>query len=349
MCDSGTKICIGNVAATCAADGLSFALNPCGGPCQDGQCIAQECFHPGHNRCEGNAVKKCNDTGTASSTKECKDGQQCAAGQCNEIPCSPGEVVCGWRELATCNAAGDGWEKTSCASDEICTAGACTAQICAPGEITCVDLGHQELCNADGTGGSKTSCGSGKACYAGFGCQSCLCGNQECDPNAPPDTTDPDAISQSETADTTIEPDTKPVVELEPLDEAEAVIDGQKIEFSSYQTAYYMSDESDLRIIMDAGLQKIEISLKGLEEFDVGQWTDAQGGDVQVSIMYNDGSPLPEGAQWKYVTNQYDVELLKFQAPGGRVKGTFSGTFTPDGGTTNIPFTDGYFDIKRDN
>jgi len=241
--------------------------------------------------------------------------------------------------MATCNTAGDGWENTSCGDDEICTNGACVAQTCTPDSLNCVDEGNQALCNADGTASLKSGCGYGKACYENYGCQPKLCSLNPSNP--PTDVAEPDVTAPPE--------DTKPTVELEPLDKAEAVVDGEKIEFKSYQTAYYMSDDSDLRIIMDAGLQKIEISLKGLEEFDVGRWTDAQGGDVQVSIMYNDGSPLPEGAQWKYVTNEYDVELLKFQAPGGRIKGTFMGTFTPDGGNTNIPFTDGYFDIKRDN
>ena len=45
----------------------------------------------------------------------------------------------------------------------------------------------------------------------------------------------------------------------------------------------------------------------------------------------------------------YEVELIKFQAKGGRVKGTFSGTFTENNGVTTIPFTNGVFDVKRHN
>jgi hypothetical protein len=40
--------------------------------------------------------------------------------------------------------------------------------------------------------------------------------------------------------------------------------------------------------------------------------------------------------------------LEDFQAKGGRVKGTFSGTITNDGGATTVPLDAGEFDIERE-
>ena len=340
LCDTGAKSCIGNTAATCNSDGLSHSLSECGsdGLCVNGDCQARKCFFPGHARCEGDDVKKCNDTGTASSISSCGDGEICAAGQCHSSTCTPGEIVCGWRELARCNATGDGWDnEEACASNEICVDGACTAETCSPETVICKDEATQFACGLDGSSTKASSYGHNKSCYEGYGCQPKLCSLHNPTPDvAPPDEGPPPPPE-----------DTKPPVELEPLDETEMVLDGEKIVFTSNQSAHYIETENDLRILMDKGLRKIEISLKPLEEFDVGHWTDQQAGDVNVTIYYHDGSPLPAGAQFKFVSVNYDVELLKFQAKGGRVKGTFSGSFTGDGGATTIPFTDGYFDVQR--
>jgi hypothetical protein len=289
-------------------------------------------------------LRRCTDSGGLVE-EPCGEGSTCAAGACRNAGCVEGEKQCGYRAVATCNASGT-WDEEKCAGEEICIANACSAQTCSPGAMECKDEVTAQVCRTDGTGWIEAGCAAGQSCLTAYGvCQAALC-SPPTDPGADAATGEGDA-SGDVSEDTSAPEDTAPSVELEPLDTGEVVIDGEKIVFTSNKSATYVESDSDLRISMDKGQMKIEISLSPLEEFDVGQWSSASPGDVNVMVLYHDGSQLTGNAQFRYVSVDYEFELLKFQAKGGRIKGTFSGTFTDDGGLTTVPFTNGVFDVKR--
>lgn len=350
LCQSGEVKCIGNAVATCGADQLSWSLNQCGATLRcatDGTCAARECTFPGQSKCKDyKTVNSCNELGTVLKATPCEGGTTCAAGTCLPAGCTEGETRCGWRAVAKCNASGT-WSEVACDPDQICQDGACVAQACLPETTSCKDDMTALTCRLDASGYDETGCGESQQCYDAYGsCEVLLL-------NPPTDTPDAGStdtgVDAGETGEEDAPPpvDTGPKAELEPLDLAELVVDGEKIVFSSNKSATYVEKDSDLRITMDKGLVKIEISLKPVEEFDVGLFSSATASDIEVVIFFHDGSELTGGAQYRYVSVDYEVELIKFQAKGGRVKGTFSGTFTDDGGLTTIPFTNGQFDVKR--
>ena len=347
LCTAGSVRCVGNATAKCAADGLSFAVSSCGpaylclgaGVCKESKC------DPGASTCKDKSVaKQCNADGTAAAEVKCEATQSCTAGSCRPQKCTAGDKVCGWRTAATCQADGT-WTETKCAQDEICAEGACAKQACAPGAVSCKDKATARTCAANAAAWVDAPCPVGQECYADYG----VCLPTLTHPPADDASTLTDATGDDTAAEDTPPPppDKGPPQELEPVDQAVCTINGQKIVFTSNKSANYVDKDKDLRVTMDKGLIKIEMSFAPIEEFDVGHWTSAEAGDVNVNILYHDGSELPPGAQFKYQSNTYDVELLKFQAAGGRVSGNFSGTFTGDGGDSSIPFENCSFDVKR--
>ena len=348
ICDAGQAKCIGNAIATCNTDGLSYSLSECGSDyCAAGKCETRDCPVVGSSTCKDtDTVNTCKAPGFFEETG-CGDGE-CVAGTCQPVPCTDGEKVCGAGSVATCDG-GTKWTETSCANAEMCQDGACVPRACTAGERKCDDDSTLATCKNDGTGWESTGCESGTLCNATYGsCEAELCEGSVVvgpDATAEPETS-PDAGPEVE-EDTGPPPvDNGPPAELEPLDKAECTIDGQKYVFTSNKSATYVETDKDLRITMDKGLVKVEISIKPIEEFDFGQFKSSEASEISVQVLYNDGSDIG-GAQWKYQSVEYDVNLEEFQTKGGRVKGTFSGAFTPDGGVSTIPFTNGVFDVKR--
>jgi hypothetical protein len=205
-------------------------------------------------------------------------------------------------------------------------------------------------CNAEGTAYVETECADDEACVEATGtCEKTLCsppaGTDGTDGTDTPDAGSTDGADGTEGATTT--EDTYEPPPLEPLDTAIVNVNGEKIVFSSNKGANYVVADQDLRITMDKGQTKIEISISPIEEFDVGVFASTEASDVNVTIFYHDGSPLSGMAQFRFQSVDYFLDLESFQAKGGRVKGTFSGTFTEDGGASTIPFEGGTFDVKR--
>src|SRR5262249_32741671 len=106
---------------------------------------------------------------------------------------------------------------------------------------------------------------------------------------------DADAVAE----DAPVPEDKGPLPELEPLDKAVCTIDGNKIVFTSNKSANYVVKDKDLRITMDKGALKIEISVSPLDDLDVGHWTSKEAGDVNVAIFYDDGTAVGS-AKFKY-------------------------------------------------
>ncbi|MFT7624766.1 MAG: hypothetical protein ACI9WU_003956 [Myxococcota bacterium] len=347
LCTAGESRCIGNASALCGETGLSWVVNQCGATsyCDAGDCKERVCPFPGQNKCKDhNTVSKCNALGTALSEEECVPGTLCVSGACLAAVCTEGATSCGWRSAANCVAGT--WEETECTAGQVCADGACVAQTCAPESVGCLNDTVAQACNVEGSAWADTTCAANEQCYDFYGV--CLPKLATEPPEPGTDVVEADADEGDVSEDIPAPPeDTGPVAELEPLDKAEVVINGDKVVFSSHKSGSYVETDSDLRITMDKGQQKIEISISPIEEFDVGQFSSQNASDINIQIWYHDGSPLVGQAQFRYVSVDYEVELLKFQSPEGRVKGTFSGTFTDDGGATTIPFTTGEFDVKR--
>ena len=356
ICSPGESLCLGNVAATCSDDGKQWQTTACGTEqgCKAGVCEARDarCYGASSQSfcVEGNvrALIKCAENGTSVTSTNCD--LSCAGGACREAPCEPNTTVCGYRSIATCQENGVSWTHTNCGPTEICVAGECTEQICEPQSRGCKDEATVMNCNAEGSGYNETTCADDEACVASTG----TCEKTLCSPPAGTDGTDgtdaPDAggTDGSDGADdVATEEDTYEPPELEPLDTAFVNVNGVKLDFTSNKGANYVVADQDLRITMDKGQTKIEISIAPIEEFDVGVFASTEASDVNVRIFYHDGSPLSGMAQFRYQSVDYYLDLESFQSKGGRVKGTFEGTFTEDGGATTIPFEGGTFDVKR--
>ncbi len=355
-CAPGETRCIGNAMAQCNDDGTGWSLNDCGATarcagegtrCDDRQCV------PGAASCaDFQTVSRCGESGTAQTQETCGPGTVCAAGACRAVPCTPGDVACGWRAAALCGEDGN-WDVTACEAGQTCVDGQCVAERCTPGARACASETAAQVCRLDGSGWDEEPCGEGERCYEAYAaCLPALC----TEPTAPPDASggeadagEGDAAGDAADGEETPGPGDEgpPPAELEPLDRAEAVIDGEKVVFTSHASASYNMGEKDLRISMDEGPIKIEISVKPIEEFDVGSFSSDVPSDVNVIIFYDDGTAGRVGGAFAYQSVDYTLDLIKFQAPGGRVVGEFSATVTKDGGVTTLPITEGYFDVGR--
>jgi hypothetical protein len=305
-----------------------------------GSCDSVDCAIEGQSNCLDNKTVNVCQKNNSFQSSPCLDGSSCSAGACRESPCEAGATVCGWKAVATCNEAGVIWEGSSCEPDQVCTGGACVPEMCQPGTWSCLDETTKGVCNQDGSDVIETLCKSNEECVEAYG---------ECVPKLrlPPDLTDVVDSPDIEEEDEGPPPvDKGPPAELEPLDLAACTIDGVEVKFVSNLSATYVEKDKDLRVSMDKGQLKIEITMAPLDEYDIGHWTSAEAGDIQVHILYNDGSDIG-GAQWKYQSVEYDLELSKFESKGGRVKGVFTGALTPDGGKSTIPLTDCFFDVVR--
>lgn len=350
LCAASETRCIGNATAKCAEGGLHWSVNDCGATAycaNDGaSCEERQCPYVGQSKCKDyKTVSTCNELGSAISEKDCDLGTLCYAGACLEASCTDGDTVCGWRAVAVCE--GGAWSETTCEAGEACIDGECAPQACLPQSTACKD-GDDAValqCDFAGTAYTQSKCSETEKCYDTYGV--CLPKLKE----DPPPIDEPDAggadIEEDIVEDTAPPVDKGPPAELEPLDKAEVVVNGEKIVFTSHKNASYVETDSDLRITMDKGKQKVEISIKPIEEFDVGQFSSASASDTSVIVWYHDGSDLVGQAQFRYVSVDYELLLEKFQSKDGRVKGTFSGTLTDDGGATTIPFENGVFDVKR--
>ena len=302
ICTPDETTCLGNVAATTAPeDGKQWLTTDCGAEqgCVDGACESRDARCIGASSqsfcVEGNvrALIKCAENGTSATSTNCE--LSCAGGACREAPCEPGTTVCGFRSIATCQENGVSWTHTNCGADEICQAGECVAQTCVPQARGCKDEATTKNCNAEGSGYVETECEADEACIESTG----TCEKNLCSPPASTDGADgtdspdasggdgDDATDGSDTSEDTYEPP-----ELEPLDKAFVNVNGEKIDFTSNKGANYVVSDKDLRITMDKGQTKIEISISPIEEFDVGVFASTEASDVNVRIFYHDGSPL---------------------------------------------------------
>jgi hypothetical protein len=358
ICEAGQKACLGHGVASCASDGKSYNFVACGENevCTDGACKPYGCTYRGQTKCsDTKTLLSCDESGVETSTTCKPELETCKASACRALPCKPDQVVCGFRELATCEPDGSNWKLTPCAATEICQAGKCVPQACEPGKRRCKDAATLTDCKFDGTGEVDTVCPANQTCDApSLTCLPSVCAAPSTDGSDTSGGTDGtggpgDVVTADDAGPEDVGP--PPDIGLKVPETGVATIDGEKITFKSGMQAFYLPNEQEgpmLKVVMNAGQKKIEISFQPIEEFASGAFKDTVAGDTNVKLFYHDGSPLVGNAQFRYQSVNYDVDLKSFQAVGERVKGTFSGTLTEDGGKTTIPLENGEFDVERE-
>jgi hypothetical protein len=117
----------------------------------------------------------------------------------------------------------------------------------------------------------------------------------------------------------------------------------------SFANATYNPIDKMLQITGDEGLNKLEIQVSPVEEFQTGSFT-AVGAEAEKStILMNDGTTDQRRVQWKFQATDYVINITTFDDKGGRVKGTFSGEMGNLVEKGKLMYViDGSFDIKRD-
>jgi hypothetical protein len=146
-CTAGEKLCDGEVATTCRADGsgpkesgvdCAETKQTCyQGACQDNECT------PGTKVCQSGDVYLCAKNGTDTSLlADCQAGTVCDGNKtaCTAKVCDVGAAGCDGMRAVKCNAFGSGWEPggTDCAADgSVCVAGACKKKTCTPSGTFC--------------------------------------------------------------------------------------------------------------------------------------------------------------------------------------------------------------------
>ena len=361
-------VCAGNSVRSCSQDGLHYDYEPCyPRSCRDGSCVASSCTTPGERSCEPampNKVTICLDSMAQVTAQSCNTGSSCLRGACVTESCTAGETQCGWKSVLTCNATGDGFDAADCEAGQYCDE---ATQACADSNAFCVANPLGNLCQDLNTSARcdihnalvNEACGLNEVCVDGF-CQATVCG---IDYTAQPEediVVDIVDVVEDIADDIDTGPEL-PDLDLPPLQKpAKAWItvsggpfEGEKIEFTSAKQGLYIVDDADLQITMVKSPYQVEVHFVGIMEKMVGNYNSEEPGDIQVAILFNDGTQDPTAVQWKYASISYDATLQQFEDVGGRVIGTFSGTLEeqvaegaePTGVTIEI--TDGYFDVPR--
>ena len=221
-----------------------------------------------------------------------------------------------------------------------------------------------KACAADGSGwDDPVLCAGGQACHNGL-CTDKLCAIEQPEPDVTGgDTSDAAADAGPDTAADTLTPLDVPgdeAAELPPLevpDSGSVIMDGNKVDFTLSLAGKYVANEQRVIVSMNelVGVKmfQLEVHVTPVDEFTVGAWTGADPSEVACEIRLNDGTGTPgEGPDsWKYAaSDDYEVALDQFDAVGGRLKGTFSGTLkAKDGVSPDVVLTGGTFDVKRKN
>jgi hypothetical protein len=131
-CTDGELACFtGSTTKICVAGEWKFKDS-----CTEGQfCYAGKCAEPitctpGELLgCSGYAQEDiCADTGKAKVATKCKGIQQCVAGKCQDVVCTPGISTCDGNGFKTCKDDGQGYtEVQSCKTGATCLGGQCVS------------------------------------------------------------------------------------------------------------------------------------------------------------------------------------------------------------------------------
>ncbi|MGE0326059.1 MAG: hypothetical protein AB7S68_27270 [Polyangiaceae bacterium] len=172
VCDTVVGACVGCQRPTDC---------PSGRFCQDERCEPQVCT-PSESKCEGNAVRHCDGTGSGwVDPIACGDGQTCVEdvghAYCEVQRCVPGEVTCDLERVVKCRGDGLALEvaEDCVANAQACSAGECTPVTCTPGETFCLGSEYRS-CRSDGSSSDLIqTCTSDQHCNDKAGCVLNVC------------------------------------------------------------------------------------------------------------------------------------------------------------------------------
>jgi hypothetical protein len=178
VCEVGQARCQGSMLQNCEADGSGWTpVERCASAalCVDAPGEPSRCREPVCRPgvvCDGDVLQRCNaDLTGYERIDTCFSAAHCdpAAGACQPVACSPGELSCNGSVLQRCNGSPTGHDAlVSCATPEICgallsvscqdelgpcdvSAVTCPSPVCAPGQLRCQGA-RLESCNVGQTG-----------------------------------------------------------------------------------------------------------------------------------------------------------------------------------------------------
>ncbi len=139
---------------------------------------------PNERTCQDNAVKTCNDDGSAylALLEPCETDQTCVLGSCEDHECAPGTDFCSGKTVRTCADNGlSSTERKICSASQYCetTTAECKDGVCAPDQPAC-NGNTATSCNATGSGYTA----GGTVCKANETCDAGACKPHVCTPNA---------------------------------------------------------------------------------------------------------------------------------------------------------------------
>lgn len=356
--------CVDGALLKCHTGLADLTIEACpSGACNGNQCAIPQCPGvEGSTRCApGSETNYLTCSAGNEVQLSCPSNTRCADGVCVETSCTVGEKKCGFNALLVCDD-GTSWKVLDCENGQVCNddggdAG-CADPVCPPGERGC--LGDSvTVCQPNGAAYSTNDCGSGKTCRDGH-CIRSICGQLPDTPDAG-SSTDQTAINDGGNSipdQLTIIDVPRNIPELKPLSKASVKINGESIVFTSGKDARWVTlggegssnpDAQALQVVMSKGGRKIEILIIGVQENQVGQWTDADVAEVQAEIRWSDGFVENDRASsgcstvgWTSCSQVYSVEISSFEPLGGRVTGIFEAELY-DG----TQLTEGSFDVER--
>lgn len=132
-CTDGDHACFSEtVAKVCVGTEWQFSKKcPDGQLCKDGFCATPiDCTPNAVLGCAGPAIETvCSSDGKATIDKKCPGKQQCAAGKCQEVACTPKIPECtGTNSYHTCKEDGSGYaDSVDCKSGAYCFGGKCVS------------------------------------------------------------------------------------------------------------------------------------------------------------------------------------------------------------------------------
>ena len=365
FCAVGVIECVGNYLAECVDEGKAWKLTFCGESksCVGGanpSCKAAICVGgKGARTCSGAKVMQCEADGVeeAYTAKICNGEESCQAGQCLPNDCDKGDKRCGWGAVLECD--GGGWKATKCGAQQFCDTGklACTDRVCTPTAVQCIDKDTAATCAISGDGWNEKSCAAGELCYDGV-CHREVKGAEpsggldaSADAGGEPDS----AVTQQDVGAPVFTDIGKKDIQFDEENTLSVILsetasppgDAVAIEFE-IMGASYLNNDTMLQITGDVDLNKIEIQIAPIEEFQTGSFTALGAEADKATIVMNDGSALPGDLQWRFQASDYSITLTKFEDIDGRIIGTFNGELKDALDKTKTWYlVDGKFNVVR--
>jgi len=131
VCNNDEVACLNDTIAKACIEGQWVIKQKCdaGQVCKDGNCATPVSCTPNEPQgCDGFTTEQvCSADGTAIVIKKCPGKQQCAAGKCRDVVCTPGVTECtGENTFQQCTEDGQGFGPSSpCKSGASCFGGKC--------------------------------------------------------------------------------------------------------------------------------------------------------------------------------------------------------------------------------